>query len=215
MTILASSGGSHERSAAVQSIVADVVHEAVRASGAAGVVILDDWTPEGELAYEWLVPALGEDAVWRGASLASNLHEKGVDRADAQLLGAWHAAREQDVLVAHPATKTALLLGGALPRADLLPLGDLYASQVVRLAGGWSVPSALEQIVAAAGVDCLDGALMRLVDYRMPANAAFEGLDSHIADAVLRLYTRGRHFRLRPRLVPKLGPRTLGVDLFD
>ena len=215
MTILASSGGSHERSAAVQSIVADVVHEAVRASGAAGVVILDDWTPEGELAYEWLVPVLGEEAVWRGASVASNLHDTGVDLVDAQLLGAWHAAREKDMLIVHPATKTALLLAGPLPRADLLPLGDLYASQLVQLAGGWSVPQALEEVVATAGIDAVDRALMRLVDDRMPANAAFEGLDSHIADAVVRLYTQGRYFRLRPRLVPKLGARTLGVDLFD
>ena len=206
--------GRHPRAAAVQSVVAGVVCEAVRVTRAGGIVILDDWTPEGELAYEWLVPALGEESVWRGAALASNVQDS-VGRVDAQLLGAFRMARERGALIAHPASKTALLLGGTLPRADVFPLGDVYASQVLQLAGGWSVPAELEGVVGAAGIGSLDAALMRLVDGRMPADAAFQGLDRHIADTVLELYTRGRHFRLRPRVVPKLGARTLGVDLFD
>ena len=200
--------------AAVRSIVGDVVAEAVRAAGADGVVVLDDWTPEGELSYEWLVAAIGEARIWRGATVASNVQE--VTGADAQVLGAWRFAREQRGLIAHPCSKTALLLGGRPPQADLFPLGDLYASQVARLAGGWSAPEDLRGLAArAGGIDVLDAALARLIDAREPAASALDSLAGDIAGEVLELYQQGRYYRLRPRLVPKLGARTLGVDLFD
>jgi hypothetical protein len=204
------------QTAVIRSIVGDVIVEAVRSAEAAGVVVLDDWTPEGELAYEWLVGALGETRVWRGASLASNVQGAGVDGADAQLLGAWHFASERAGLIAHPASKTTLLLGGPLPHAHLLPLGDLYASQVAELAGGWSMPDELAAIAArAGGLELLDAALARLVDAREPPATALDALAGDTAGEVMRLYERGRYHRLRPRLVPKLGARTLGVDLFD
>ncbi|MGH7465225.1 MAG: hypothetical protein ACREK1_08620, partial [Longimicrobiales bacterium] len=211
-------GGSRadamDRAAAIRSIVSDVIAEAVHSAGAGGVVVLDDWTPEGELSYEWLVGALGEARVWRGASLASNVH--GVEPGDTQLLGALRFARDRAGLIAHPATKTALLLGGALPRADVFPLGDLYASQVTQLAGGWTVPDALATMLRRmGGVEVLDAALARLVDRREPAPTALAGLDADDAGEVIRLYERGRWHRLRPRLVPRLSARTLGVDLFD
>lgn len=204
---------SDGRGAAIRSVVGGVIAEALRMAGAGGVVVLDDWTPEGELAYEWLVETLGEARVWRGAALASNVHGK--DRADTQMLAAWHFATDRAGLIAHPATKTALLLGGPLPRADLFPLGDLYASQVAQLAGGWSVPGELEPVLRRiGGVDVLDGALVRLIDGRETRSAALAAL-GQAADEILRLYERGRFYRLRPGLVPKLGARTIGVDLFD
>lgn len=204
------------RAAAIQSVVCDVVLEAVRSSEAGGIVVLDDWTAEGELAYEWLVSALGEGRIWRGAALASNVQGTHVDRSDAQMLGAWRHAREHSALLAHPASKTALLLGGAMPRVDVFPLGDLYASQVAELAGGCGIPADVEALARrAGGMDRLDAALARLVDARMPAADAFGALDPELAREVLGLYARGRFSRLRPRLVPKLSARTLGIDLFD
>src|SRR5690606_37456589 len=151
----------------IRSVVCDVIAEALGEAGAAGLVVLDDWTPEGELIYEWLVGAIGEARVWRGASVASNLH--GAVPADAQLLGALRAARERAGLIAHPASKTTLLLGGPLPRADLFPFGDLYASQVVELAGGWSMPDELEPVIRrAGGIEAVDAALCRLIEGREP-----------------------------------------------
>jgi hypothetical protein len=201
------------RAAAVQAIVVGVIAEAVVSAGAQGVAVLDDWTPEGELVYEWLVEALGEARVWRGATLASNVHGENPD--DAQVLAASHFARDRAGLIAHPASKTALLLGGPLPRADLFPLGDLYASQVARLAGAWSVPPELEPILRRiGGIDVLDAALARLIDGRESAEPALAALGSE-AGEIARMYERGRFYRLRPRLVPRLGVRTLGVDLFD
>lgn len=209
-----SSADHAARATAIRSIVSDVIAEAVRSAGAGGIVILDDWTPEGELSYEWLVAALGEARVWRGASLASNV--QGVEAADAQQIAALRFARERDGLIAHPASKTALLLGGALPRADVFPLGDLYATQVAELADGWSVPDALATVVRlVGGIDVLDAVLARMVEGREPPRTALAGLGADDADEVVRMYERGRWHRLRPRLVPKLGARTLGVDLFD
>jgi hypothetical protein len=201
-----------DRSTDLRRIVCGVAEQALRDAAATGIVVLDDWTPEGELLYEWLVAGLGEERIWREASLASNVH--GVDGPGNQP-GAWRIAVERSALLAHPATKTALLLGGRLPFADLFPLGDLYATQVVALARGWTVPVAAAGLVNEAGAEAVDEALHRMIEGREPAAAACSGLDEGAATELIRLYARGRHYRLRPRLVPKLTGRTLGMDLFD
>ena len=197
----------------VRAVIAGAVHEA----GAAGVVVLDDWTPEGELVYEWLIAELGEDRVWRAASLASNVQQGGgVDPADAHRLVAWRMARERAALIAHPANKTVLLLGGRVPWADLFPLGDLWASQVEALARRWSGPIEVEKVAAAAGgLAALDASLARMIDARAHPAEALANLPPAAARQLVTLYERGRYFRLRARLVPKLGTRTLGIDLFD
>ncbi|HEX6307932.1 MAG TPA: hypothetical protein VFZ69_07080 [Longimicrobiales bacterium] len=208
------SGRAPENAARVRGVICAVVAEAVDAAEAAGVVVLEDWTPEGELVYEWLVDALGEARVWRGASVASNVH--GTDPAEAQVLAALRIAHERGGLIAHPAPKTTLLLGGAMPRADLFPLGDLYASQVVALAGGWSVPERLAPVIRrAGGIEAVDAALGRMLEGREPITSALAPLGEEPAREIARLYQHGRYFRLYPRLVPKLSARTLGVDLFD
>ena len=199
-------------SARVERVVRGVVAAAVRESGAKGVVILDDWTAEGELLCEWLVRELGEARVWRVASLASNVQNVAAG-ADAQAVA---AARAAGSLLAHPANRTGLLLGGALPRADLLPFGDVTATQMEMLAGGWTVPAEVEQVaMAAGGMRVLDAALTRWVDERRPPEEALAELDAGVARRVRELYERGRYWRVRPRLVPKLSARTIGVDLFD
>jgi hypothetical protein len=205
--------GRAERTARV---VRAVVAGAVREAAAGGVVVLEDWTPEGELVYEWLIAELGEERVWRAASLASNVQHSGADAVDAQRLAAWRMAREQAALIAHPANKTVLLLGGRVPWADLYPLGDVWATQVEALARRWSGPEEVEAVAAAAGgLSALDHALARMIDARENAAAALASLPAAAAQELVTLYERGRYFRLRARLVPKLGTRTLGIDLFD
>lgn len=198
----------------VERVVRGACAAALRDAAASGIVVLEDWTPEGELLYEWLVRELGEARVWRAASLGGNL--QGVLRPEAQLLAAWRTAREEAALVAHPLNRTALLLGGRVPWADLLPFGDLWASQVEALAGRWSGPPGLEALAAAAGgIGALDSALARMLDRREPPGSALAGLPADTAAEVRERYDAGRWFRLRPRLVPKLAARTLGIDLFD
>jgi hypothetical protein len=199
-----------EAGSRVARVVSGVVSAAVVESAATGVTVLDDWTPEGELLYEWLVRELGEGRVWRAASLASNVHRAASDAA----VHAGMRRSADGALTAHPVNKTALLLGGRVPHADLLPLGDLWASQVERLTGRWSAPPDVEAAAAAAGgVEELDAALRRMVDER--GEIAEVGFGGAAAEQLLEMYERGRFFRLRPRLVPKLTARTLGIDLFD
>jgi hypothetical protein len=196
--------GETARSERVGRIVRRVCAHALTESGARGIVVLEDWTPEGELAYEWLVGELDETRVWRAAGAAGNMPAE------------WRSAPADTPLLAHPANRTALLLGGRLPLADLLPLGDLWASQILELCGRWSAPPAVEALAAdAGGIAELDAALARLVDERHEPEAALEGLPSALARHMLKLYDRGRHARLHPRLVPKLSARTLGIDLND
>lgn len=207
-------GGAAARAERVERVVRGVCASAVRETATAGIVVLDDWTPEGELLYEWLVHELGEARVWRAASLASNL--QGLSTAESQLVAAWRSAQDGTRLVAHPCNRTALLLCGRPPWADLLPLGDLWASQVERLTGRWSAPEAVEALAAAVGgVAVIDDALERMLDRREPQDAALAALPEGAARRLLGFYERGRPYRLRPRLIPKLAARTLGIDLFD
>jgi hypothetical protein len=196
-----------DAAARVERVVRGVCAAAVAETGASGIIVLEDWTPEGELVYEWLVRELGESRVWRAASLASNV--QGLSPGEAQELGARRAAAADDALLAHPANRTALLLGGRLPAADLFPLGDAWASQVEELAGRWSAEPAVEALAGAfGGVAAMDDALRRAVEGGEPG-------DTPQAAELARLYGRGRWWRLRGRVVPKLGARTIGIDLFD
>src|SRR5690606_41663619 len=158
----------------IASVIGEVLRQAVRDAGAAGILVLDDGSPEARLVLEWSVAALGESAVRRagmptaaqvGAALpalapdAPGAALEELHRCRARLI-----AREHDLLLAHPANKTALLLGGTIPPEPLLPLGDLYASQVEALAGACTLPSSVEASVEiAGGTGPVDAALQALL----------------------------------------------------
>lgn len=213
--------------ARVGAIVAEVVGQAVRDAGARGVVLLDDGSPEAALAYEWCGIALGPDAVWRvprpaGAAVEACLGALGSGRGpspeaavvEVQRLHARLEAAARGALAANPANKTALLLGGGIPPEPLLPLGDLYATQVEALAGAWSAPPQVLRLAGrAGGVAPLDTALMRWLEERRPLEAALEPLGAALAAEVRGVLEAGRFARRRAGLVPKLGSRTLGIDL--
>jgi hypothetical protein len=183
--------------ARVERVVAAVCAAAVRDAAAAGIMVVQGDAAAVALLERWLEHA--GIVVERG---------RPPDVAEPR-----HAS---DALIAHPACRTELLLCGRLPLADLLPLGDLWASQVRALAGGWRGPAWLERLAAAAGgLAAVDGALMALVEERRPAAVAVAGLPAVAAAELLQRYAAGRWHRLRPRLVPKLAVRTLGIDLFD
>lgn len=212
---------AERRAARIGDAVGAVTRQALLDRGAQRVALLDDGSPEAALAARFLAAALGNDAVVRvsveGAELEPLLHllPSGVSherlhdearRMKARLL--------EGALAAHPANKTELLLGAALPPEPLLPLGDLYASEVADLCGGWSASAEVRALVeAAGGVEALDSALRRWLDGRDPA-----GLDALPVEAAEQLRLRfraGRAARLAPRIVPKLGTRTIGVDLLE
>src|SRR5688572_3852339 len=121
MTEAVRDGGRYER---IARVVGGVLAEALRITGAGAIVLLDEDSPEGKLLQR-----IAADA---GIPLA--------EYADAAA-----------TLTAHPANKTALLVGAFMPRTDLLPLGDLYASQVAQLTDGWTGDRVVEALAAEVG----------------------------------------------------------------
>jgi hypothetical protein len=114
----------------------------------------------------------------------------------------------------HPANKTTLLLSGA-PPADILLLGDLYYSQVVELAGSASLPAEVAELAdACGGAERLDRILVRLYDHRDEWAAAVADLTQPAQERLRQVLESARFRRARIGLVPKLGSRTLGIDLY-
>ena len=210
---------SAEAGERIARVVSGVVQQAVADAGAAGVVVLDPDSPEGRLAVAWSVRVLGADRVWHtdpdGAS--GNEIGRSPDRREEFRRGVARVlARERNGLLMHPANKTALLLDPFPPPEPVLPLGDLYATHVATLAdGGWTGSDALRELAdAAGGIETLDAALAALVEGRAPAARALGNLPEPVRRDILQRWEAGRFWRRRAGLVPKLGARTLGIDLF-
>ncbi|HLU26119.1 MAG TPA: hypothetical protein VKZ58_10490 [Longimicrobiales bacterium] len=212
--------------ARVASVVGEVVRETVRAAGATGVVLLDDGSPEAGLCAAWCAAALGDDAVLRLPTPAEDRVRRLVETAGRPFTGSRYELEEahrflarleaasRNALVANPINKTALLLGGAVPPEPLLPLGDLYASQVQALAGGWSGPEEVRRLAdEAGGVDALDQALVALLEERRLERDDRSETPSAVRTALLRALHSSRFARQRCGLIPKLTWRTIGIDL--
>ncbi|HEY0303996.1 MAG TPA: hypothetical protein VGC44_03440 [Longimicrobiales bacterium] len=115
-------------------------------------------------------------------------------------------------LMVSAASKTDLLLAGPAAGADLYPLGDLYASELAAW-GVTELDARLRDMARqAGGIEPLDGVLRKLLDERRPPDAAFAGLP-HIRDAVMKRLQDTRFRRAHMGIVPKIGPRTIGIDL--
>ena len=112
------------------------------------------------------------------------------------------------------ASKTALLLGD-VPDADVLPFGDLYHTELVALIGAHQ-PGVIVMELAAlcGGAETLDETLRRFYDQRSGWDAAAALIPPNARPAVKARLDAARFQRLRVGLVPKLGARTLGIDLF-
>jgi hypothetical protein len=212
---------AERRAARVGEAVGAVARQTLIDRGAARVALLDDGSPEAALAARFLAAALGNDGVVHvsvdGPEVEPLLHllPPGVSHERLAAEARRMKARLLDgALAAHPANKTELLLGAALPPEPLLPLGDLYASDVEALCGGWSASAEVRALAeGAGGVKALDAALRRWLDGRDPAG--LDALPAGVAEQVKRRFRAGRATRLAPRIVPKLGTRTLGVDLLE
>lgn len=208
--------------ARLATIVGAIARQALVEWRVSRIALLDDGSPEARLAAEWLTAALPEGSLVRVAEPRPGL-EPLLQPAAADGEGAARLREEAlrltcrlvpDALPAHPANKTALLLGGALPPEPFLPLGDLYASQVEAVSGGWSAPAeTLALAERAGGVAVLDAALAARLDAR--GAAGLDRLPGEVRSAVEDALRLGAASRVVGRLVPKLGSRTLGVDLYE
>lgn len=208
------------REARLAELVSAVARQGLADGGVARVALADDGSPEAGLAAR-LLEGLGPDALLRagpdGPGMEPLLHAlRGIGAAERAVREAAGllARLAPDALAAAPENKTVLLLCGALPPEPFLPLGDLYASEVAELCGGWSAPEDLRTLAdSAGGIGRLDGALRAWLDRRDPSG--LDRLPAGVAEEIRRRFARVRPSRFAVRLVPNVGYRTLGVDLFE
>lgn len=192
-------------------VVCGVAASALRAAGAQTLVLIDDGSPEASLCLRWLrdgLPGQGVRPVRVADAVLVESALQPIDPVEAARAVARTLARTMEGLVAGPANRTTLLLAPRSWPDDLLPLGDLWASRVAELAGGWSGPPLVTELAGRfGGVEQLDAALGAWVQGRDidAAPGPIEELRAALA--------RGRSARRWPRLVPKLENRTAWIDL--
>jgi len=205
-------------------VIGAVARQALRDAACSDLALLDDDGPEARLALNWLSTEVGRDAVRpvrAGQDMEPLLQQLAAARGGAALHGDARTelrrmlARLHDgALVANPVNKTAVLLGGEVPPDAFLPFGDLYASEIAELAGGFTLPAAVATVADAFGsVSELDALLRRRFERRDAS--ALDRVDPEVRDMLVHALERGRFSRLSARTVPKLGPRTIGVDLAE
>lgn len=214
-----------ERRRRLGEIIGGVAAAAVREAGATGIVLVDDGSPEVRLSIEWCTAALGvegtivvahEDAapVESALQMALNAEGSGALPMEGRRALARAVALHRGALVGGHTNKTALILTAAPSPEPLLPLGDLWASQVQALEGGWTAPPDVRKLAeAAGGIDVLDAALQLWCDRRESLPAALRQLPSTARGAVKSAIVKARFARRCVGLVPKLGRRTPGIDL--
>jgi NAD+ synthase len=139
-------------------------------------------------------------------------------------------ARERRLLVVGTGNKSELLMGYFTKwgdgGVDLLPIGDLYKTQVRELARQLELPSSVQERPPSAGLwegqtdeeelglpyAELDQILFGLEQLRTPEEiAAMAHVPLERVRAVETTVHRTRHKR-RPPPIPKLGLRTIGID---
>jgi len=146
----------------------------------------------------------------------------------------WYAiARETGRLVLGTGNKSELLLGYFTKYgdggADLLPLGDLYKTEVRELAERLGLPAAIRDRAPTAGLwegqtdegelgvpySAIDQVLRGLEELRDPAEIArISGIPLETVRQLEARVARNRHKR-RPPPIPKLSLRTIGLDWRD
>lgn len=173
----------------IARVVCGVIRQAAADAGAVGVLLSADDAHESGLAREWCEAALGADRV--------------------------HGSGSGRLLRVNAATKTSLLLSPVEPVA-LLPLGDLYGSELLELGADWNPPPLVSELAAmAGGSDLLDRALRQWTEGRRTVEAACRGLPPEVRERLLGALAANRFARRQVGLVPKLTSRTLGIDLWE
>jgi NAD+ synthase len=142
-------------------------------------------------------------------------------------------ARHLNALVVGTGNKSELLLGYFTKYGDggvdLLPIGDLYKTEVRALAAELDLPAAIRARAPSAGFwegqtdeeelglpyEKIDRILRGLEELRAPEEIArITGIARSDVDAVVARVAQNRHKR-RPVPIPKLSLRTVGLDWRD
>jgi len=208
-------------------IVTGVVGEALRASRRAAVVIsgggpeetvLRGWLETAGIPWEPVTTAALEAA--RRVVVGSHGEASHGGRspsgwsmeAEASALAGAAQARARGLLQLGTANKTCILLSPTAPPQAVLPLGDLYASEIQALAGSCTLPPCL-QGVSQGIVQDVDLALRAYLEEGSDQGRAFAGLDAGLRLEILAALADARRAWHPLPLVPKLSRATLGIDL--
>lgn len=208
----------------ITRVVVAVVAEAIREADAHGVVLASSPRPETALLERWFTAAaitvkIPDAEVVRAvadtleASLGGDASEavarsnEEAHRAVARVI-----ANREELIPVSAANKTELIWAERLPPEPLLPLGDLYASQIHALAGACTAPPPLVDIEPDR-LRAVDKAIAQVVEDGVRPDVAFVELPSELRDAAFSAMHRSAWKGILPPVVPKLSRRTLGVDL--
>lgn len=204
-----------------RAIVMGVVGEVLRRSGANGAVV-GGRGPEGELLNRWItksaipLQAPSEEAV---ALVQASLPPKssGVGRPGnrslvSYSLAARALAAQDDLLLLGTATKTTILLSPGLHLEPVLPLGDLFATEILAMQGECSVPTCLEG-VAEGVLQTVDDALQRYLEGDMGIEDAFFQVDQPLRSLLEETLRRVQRWWIARPLVPQFRSCTYGIDL--
>ncbi len=156
--------------------------------------------------------------VWQAMhdARARGLRLVGPDSAAAALVRRWcglSADTAEPALSFDAANKTELLLGDGGERVDLYPLGDLYGSELMAFAEVRPSETVARLADLAGGLPELDAVLRHLLDERRDPDTAFAHAPGLREPLLGRLHAT-RFRRAQAGIIPKLGARTIGIDLF-
>ena len=170
-------------------------------------------TPEARIAF--IVRGVIRQALHDAGS--AGVKFVGCEQRQQQVVRSWidvaGSSDSSDAILISAANKTELLLGEP-PRADIYPLGDLYASDIAQLWGSYDLGDTTRRLAdRAGGVRELDRALRGLLEERREPDQAFAHIAS-VRDDVLQRLEHNRFRLTHLGVVPKIGARTIGIDLF-
>lgn len=198
-----------------------LLEETRRYAAELGIAIVVHPIEELERSFDTRL-SLGEDRVARG-----NI------KARIRMTLLYAEARRREALVVGTGNKSEILTGYFTKYgdggADLLPLGDLYKTEVRELATQLGLPAAIRERAPTAGLwpgqtdeeelglpyELLDRILRGFEELRDEDEIVrLTGADRGIVAAVARRIARHRHKRRLPP-IPKLSLRTVGLDWRD
>ena len=204
----------------VRGLVLSVLEEALRRTGAGGAVVAGGG-PEGTLLERWLShggissfsPSPEAVALAQEVLLATDAGSgPGNGGMGPRALASMALARRQDLLLLGTATRTLILLSRTLPPEPILPLGDIFASEVLDIQGECTVPP----ILGGAGAEVVrtvDQGLQEWVTEAIAPECAFSAVDPALRPILVDALREAKRRWVFPYLVPPLRSPTLGIDL--
>ena len=223
------------------SVIAKLAVDALGPEKVLGVLMPESSTPDEnmndarEMAKQWKIELLDYNILPMVDVISETLEcensaSLGNIKSRARMVILYHLARERNLLVLGTSNKSEFLTGyftkwgdGA---SDICPIGDIYKTQVRKLAGRIGVPEKIVERVPSGdlwdgqtdegelGIDyetldrILLGIELGMADADIIRNAEVE--DAQVAH-VRKLVARSVHKR-RLGLIPKMGARTIGQD---